>query len=512
MRTHVTRRIVLAALALIGPLACSEAELPTGPDNRGEPTVVVASSASLEFSAVADSSQLTAAVRDADGNDLAGAAITWANLDPAVATVSPSGWVVARGNGAAQIVASSGALADTVLVTVEQVATAVEVSPDALVLGQGRAEQLSAVVVDANGFAVQGAPGVEWSSADETVATVDAAGLVTAQGWGSQTVVSAATGQVAGEVAVSVLDQIAFRGYDPVDARSEIHVMHADGSGRIALTAGPGDDWWPRWSPDGTTIAFVRTVGGDLEIHVMNPDGSGSTRLTQGARDWLPQWSPDGSRIVFLSDRDGQREVYVMNADGSGQTNLTQSPGNEWRPVWSPDGTRIAFVGDGEDDLYLMNADGTGLVNLTQSAGNKWSPAWSPDGTKIAFGWEGAADGDIYVMNANGSGQTPLAQDPDQGAGFPAWSPDGASIAFEQGADNEEYDIHLMNADGSNQINLTQNGAGNTEPVWSPDGTMIAFGTDGGSHDEIYVVDAGGSAPVRLAQQGGEPAWRPRAK
>jgi len=52
--------------------------------------------------------------------------------------------------------------------------------------------------------------------------------------------------------------------------------------------------------------------------------------------DVVPAWSPDGRKIAFSSNRDGNPEIYVMNDDGSGQTRLTTDPGTDVVPAWSP--------------------------------------------------------------------------------------------------------------------------------------------------------------------------------
>jgi TolB protein len=99
------------------------------------------------------------------------------------------------------------------------------------------------------------------------------------------------------------------------------------------------NDHSPVFSPDGSQIAVSYWQNDHWEIHVMNADGSGRVRLTETSvrarleqmvngdmpQSWnnaAPAWSPDGSQIVFLTDRSGQWEIWVMDADGGNQQSL----------------------------------------------------------------------------------------------------------------------------------------------------------------------------------------------
>src|SRR5688572_31179416 len=92
----------------------------------------------------------------------------------------------------------------------------------------------------------------------------------------------------------------------------------AAGSG-VAGAYGQDSALAPKWSPDGSRVAFV--AGYDILV-VSLADGA-ITNLTNHLRGSSPAWSPDGGKIAFISNRDGLMELYVMNADGSGVRRLT---------------------------------------------------------------------------------------------------------------------------------------------------------------------------------------------
>lgn len=98
----------------------------------------------------------------------------------------------------------------------------------------------------------------------------------------------------------------------------DIFTMFANGTGIVNITNSAGDDKRPKWSPDGTQIAFDSNRTGNQEIFLMNPDGSNLRNITNNsATDLRASWSPDGSQIVFHSNRSGSWDIWLMNADGS---------------------------------------------------------------------------------------------------------------------------------------------------------------------------------------------------
>ncbi|HEX7050968.1 MAG TPA: Ig-like domain-containing protein [Longimicrobiales bacterium] len=504
---------VARVTAKAGP-AADTATITVGPEPEPEPSTIEVSPGTVTFSAVGDSVQLSAVVRDANGHEVEGAEAEWSSADAVVATVSEGGWVVARGNGTTVIEARSGELADTAVAVVAQVAAELGVSPAEATLAQGDTVRLTAAATDSNGVAIESAA-VTWSSADEAVATVDGTGLVTAVR-GGETQLTASAGAASGAATIAVLDRLLFQ--SDRDGNSEIYVMNADGSGQVNVSRDPAPDEDPVWSPDGSRIAFVSRRDGNSEIYVVNADGSGLANLSNSeAFDGNPAWSPDGTKIAFESTRGGGNvEIYVMSADGTNPVNLTRSGGvNDHSPAWSPDGTKIAFSShpNGNYDIFVMNAaDGSDKTNLTNDAGGNYEPIWSPDGTKILFVSQRDGNDEIYVVNADGTGRANLTQDPGFD-GEAAWSPDGLRLAFTSLRDGTARIYLLLAADGSGLTRLTQDLSGSSRPAWSPDGMRIAFQTGRDGDPEVYVMNVDGSGLINLTNRAGfdgSPAWQPR--
>ena len=253
----------------------------------------------------------------------------------------------------------------------------------------------------------------------------------------------------------------------------ELWHMRADGSAQRPLTASPGYDIAPDYSPDGRRIAFtsgrsgIPTGGEDdaafSETYVMNADGSHVRRVTVNRElvDLAPSWAPDGRTLVLAKGPSDTLVTDLWTVDlGTGrERRLTRFPGTETLPDWSPDGDRIVFTGDvaepGGSDIYSIRSDGSGLRRLTDldTAG---PPTYSPDGRWITFGAVVGENFDVFVVRANGSGLRNLTRDPGYDD-YPTFSADGRSILFvsERGGGGQN-DIFSMRLDGTRVTNLTR--------------------------------------------------------
>lgn len=234
----------------------------------------------------------------------------------------------------------------------------------------------------------------------------------------------------------------------------DICAIKSDGAAQIKLADHPAKDWWPRWSPDRSQLAFASQRDGVYDqIYLLKAGGQVQRLTSTPGSNTAPTWSPDGKRIAFQSTRDGNNEIYVMNSDGTGQTNLTRNRFDDFYPAWSPDGRRITFDSyrDGQRRIWVMNSDGTNVVRLSDGRFDH-KAAWSPDGQRIAFVSQRDGNDEIYVMNADGSNPKRLTYNSEPDIN-PVWSPDGKQIAYCYYAQGV-YRIFIMNADGSGGFSL----------------------------------------------------------
>jgi Tol biopolymer transport system component len=260
------------------------------------------------------------------------------------------------------------------------------------------------------------------------------------------------------------------------DGNTEIYV-NADQPGERNLTNHPDDDRAPRWSADGSRIAFFRHPPADrngAEIYVMDADGSNPTRLTfNSVRDEVPAWTADG-RIVFSRHiGPGNWDTVIVNADGSNEVVLTNAPGLELWPAPSPHGGKVSFSSDatGRFEIYTMKLDGTNLRQITSGGGDSFSSDWSPHGNDIVFLRDVTGlDNDVWLVHSDGTRLRRLTATAARVEFFPSWSPDGSSVVYQGCTDFGQpsmiCEIYTLDVATGMEQQLTTRGAG--YPSWQP--------------------------------------------
>ena len=205
---------------------------------------------------------------------------------------------------------------------------------------------------------------------------------------------------------------------------SRIYLFNLSTGRRESLGEFDGQVLAPRFSNDGSKIAFSIIRGGNTDVYVMDLSSRQLRRLTSDPGiDTSPSFSPDNSQIVFTSDRSGSARLYTMRADGTGQRAISRGGGIYTAPNWSPRGDLIAFTkqGGGRFSTGVMATDGSGERILSSSYFEE-GPSWAPNGRYIMFARQ-SPGGDTRLWTVDLSGRV-VSQAGYSGRGTdPAWSP-----------------------------------------------------------------------------------------
>lgn len=313
-------------------------------------TIVVAAAAdsvavtpdSLHFTALGDTTQLSAAAFDSTGAAVT-VTIDWSSADPGVATVDTAGNVVSVATGTTQVIGSApaaggGTVADTTVVVVAPVAASLAISPDSVHLASlGDTAVVEARGYDANGNDL-GTQTVTWASSDPAIATVDAAGNVVSLGnGGARVAASLASPALTDTIGVGVFQEVA------------------------AVTVTP--------SPD--TVAMEDTVA--LAATVTDTRGNALTR------SYTTAWASDDSAVASV-DSVGlvtgvmvgatTVSVTVEGIDGLAALNVAPHPnralavGNAMACALDVAGTAYCWGAD----YYWQQGDGDGMYSFAASA------------------------------------------------------------------------------------------------------------------------------------------------
>jgi len=173
---------------------------------------------------------------------------------------------------------------------------------------------------------------------------------------------------------------------------AQVAMIKADGSGLRQITSGANNNGFPSYAPDGKRFVY-RTFGPEGQgLRVMNLENGQVTKLTDGY-DNFPRWSPRGDLIMFVRRLEGSFAILTITQDGKRLKRLTNSGSDDSHGTWSPDGEWIAFasarMGFKDEalntdspqpygEIFVMHYDGTRLQQLTDNQWEEGTPAWRP--------------------------------------------------------------------------------------------------------------------------------------
>ena len=327
----------------------------------------------------------------------------------------------------------------------------------------------------------------------------------------------------------------------------------------------------PEVSPDGRSIAYVR-MSYDIKtdrphgaVWLVGADGKHARPLPAAAPSRSPRWSPDGTRLAYLAAAaDGSTQLFVYWAD-SGATaaisNFTESPS---ALVWSPDGhwlaftmpvaaerkplkvelpeapknakwadppkliDRMVFRVDGEgylpnvfSQLFIIGSEGGAARQLTRGDfDHEGTPSFSADGNSVLISANRRADAEYEPLDSE-IYRVDLADDsihaltdrrgPDRA---PVASPDGRHIAY-LGFDDKRLgyqatQLYVMDSDGSHSRSLTASLDRDAEaPRWTGDSRQLIFEYDDHGSGKLAAIDLSGKIRVLAGDLGGADITRP---
>ncbi|HST50428.1 MAG TPA: hypothetical protein VLJ61_00355, partial [Pyrinomonadaceae bacterium] len=245
----------------------------------------------------------------------------------------------------------------------------------------------------------------------------------------------------------------------------------------------------PQLSPDGKWIAYQITVPdvaanrSRTQLYLIAVSGGEPKRLTDGdASASEPRWSPDGSRIAFVAG--GQ--IWTMDAGGGDRRQVSNISTGADGPVWSPDGNMIAFA----SDVYPDCADDA--CNKSRDEQAEADKTKAHVATSLLYrhwtDWKGGKRTHVFVVPAGGGVARDLTPGdfdaPPFSLGDPTdydFSPDSKELAFARntdkiGAASTNADIFLVAVAGGEPVRLTGSNPGaDKSPRYSPDGRYIAY-------------------------------------
>jgi len=316
----------------------------------------------------------------------------------------------------------------------------------------------------------------------------------------------------------------------------DIWIMPKAGGTAYQLTRSPGEESWPRFSPDGSELAFSAAYNGNTDVFVMPANGGVPTRVSYNSfDDRMVEWHPDGKHLLFASKRESGRQSYsqfYLVDKAGGMPEKLPLPYGELAS-FSPDGKRLAYItritenypfkryrGGLSSDILLFDLQGKVAENLSSSPAIDGKPAWVGDqlfylsdaGENMRLNvWK-------YDMDQHKGEQLTFFEDFD----ISSLSASSKELIFEAGGtlylmDAESKDYKAVEVSVASDLSLemprsVKLGESIRSMSASPEGKRVVFEARG----EIFNVPAEEGYVLNLTRSSGAfdmlPAWSPDGK
>ena len=206
-----------------------------------------------------------------------------------------------------------------------------------------------------------------------------------------------------------------------------------------------------------------------------------------------PRISPDGESLAFVRS-DGKSDVQLRISDLEGKSQRKLLRLSDLSDIaWFPDGTLVASRMEFQDTHRLRS----GLIRVDMDGRESWiskgsrlhQPTVSPDGKNIIAVQDGEGTNRLVRVDVESGTIEPLTSfNPIEHWAFPAWSPNGRWLAVSRWQPGGFYDLVVMDNTGTVVYEVTKDRAVDRSPSWSPDGRWIIWSSDRSGISNIYAA------------------------
>ena len=316
----------------------------------------------------------------------------------------------------------------------------------------------------------------------------------------------------------------------------DIWLVDKEGGLAYQLTSSPGEESWPKFSPDGETLAYSANYNGNTDIYTLPVTGGIPHRVTYNASaDRMIEWHPDGKQILFASARENGvsrlNQFFLVNKEG-GLPEKIKIPYGELAS-FSPEGNKLAYItkitenypfkryrGGMTSDIIIYDFTTNSTERITTDEANDGKPTWLGDRVYFLSDRDENMRLNIWVYDTKTKQKSQITSYTDFDISFLSAGP--GELIYEMGGDLFLMDINSMN---SEKVDVSVISDLSLEMPTSKDVSRLIFNmtaSPGGkrvifeARGELFNVPVKDGYTINLTRSSGafdqSPAWSPDGK